>query len=274
MVDRRLVGFLSIILVVATIVSILVFSPGERERIRVLASRTPERISAASPGSPSYSFELMAARDLPYLVVETHFLARAWPATLIPWSETAGRGAMDLVGNVPRLAEIKRFLEMLGGLVGLESPYSVLDFDIDDRRIVLFDFSDAVGAMAGQDRIDDQYTAYAFILDDQDTVSIYAGYRDFFFGRDTVIAEVRYQGPGVSECFGIRGVVGSTDASRRVADAPMGRIRLDDLEQNDRVRVDVGLDTSRMFGHSGLLQLVTTDTGFGFEPSVVSLIGS
>ena len=77
----------------------------------------------------------------------------------------------------------------------------------------------------------------------------------------------------MSECFGIRGAAGTTDVCRQVADAPMGRIRLADLAQNDRVRVDVGLDTSMMFGHSGLLQLVTTDTGFGFEPSVVGLIG-
>jgi hypothetical protein len=275
LIDRGLLGFICIILVVATVLSILVFSHEDKDSIRVLASRTPANIAGSRPGTPSYSFEMMATRDLPDVVVKTFFLVRSSPPVSVPWADLSNVGVVELIGNVPRLSEIKARLDNLTAASGLEAPYNILQFEPELGGVLhLFDFTDAVEAIAGADQIDDQYTAYAMLVDEGGRVTIYAGYRDFFFRRSSVITEVSYWTGNVSRCFRSRRAQGMLGSCETMANAPMGIIHLRDVVRNQRLRVDVSLDTYNMFGHSGILQIVTTETGMERGPSIINLIGS
>ena len=243
--------------------------------MRILASRTPSDIPGSRPGSPSYSFEMMATKDLPDLIIDTYFLVRTWPTTSRSWGEVEGRETLDVLGNIPRLSAIMQGLDRLGELFGQDPPYATYELDAaGGAKLHVFDFTDAIGSLGGQDCLDDQYTIYVVMIDDRDQFRVYAGYRDFFFRRETVITEVDYQAPGVSECFRSSRAIGGVASCKPITDAPMGNIHLTDLETNDRIRVDVDLDTSEMFGHSGLLQLVTTETGYGPGSFMVNVIGT
>lgn len=272
MVDRRLVGFMASILVITTILSLLIFRVGEKDVVKILAQRTPSDIAGGVPGSPSYSIDLMAVRDLPDLVVRLHFLVNLSVPLVKPWNETTGRKLEDLVANFPRLEEIRTFLDSMRTQLGGEPTYRILELE-QGRAMYLFDFTDTMAAITGQDTLTTVYTMYAFIVGDEPSVSVFGGYRDFFFSRDTVISAIKYTSPKESVCFRSKSTTGE-ETCLTIGEAPVGILHLHDLAAGERMHLEVTLDTLYMFGHGGIIQMVTTETGFGPGPTTLKAIGA
>jgi len=271
-VDRRLIGFMAIILVITTILSFLIFRVGEKDVVKVLAQRTPSDIPGGVPGSPSYSIDLMAVRDLPDLVVRLQFLVNLSVPLVKPWNETTGRELEDLIANFPRLNEIRTFLDSMQTQLWGEPTYKVLQLE-QGRAMYLLDFTDTMAALAGQDTLTTVYSMYAFIVGDGPSVSVFGGYRDFFFSRDTVISSIKYTTPEESTCYRSKSAIGE-ETCATIAEAPVGILHLHDLAAGERMHLEVTLDTLYMFGHGGIIQIVTTETGFGAGPMTLNMIGA
>ncbi len=272
MVDRRLAGFLAIILVITTLVSFLTFGIREKEVVRVLAQRTPSDIPGGVPGSPSYSIDLMAVRDLPDLVVRFHFLVNLSVPLVKPWNETTGRSLEDMIANVPRFRETKAFLDSMQAQLGGQPTYQVFELELGGK-MYLFDFTDAMAALAGEEILGSVYTVYALLVGEGGRVSTFCGYRDFFFSRNTVISSIRYTSPRESICFKSKSAPGEEPCAS-IAEAPFGMLHFHDLSAGERVHLEVTLDTLYMFGHAGIIQFVTTETGFGAGPMAINWIGA
>jgi len=269
--DRRLFGFISIIIVTSTIVSITVFQVREEEHVRFLAHRTPENIPGGRPGAPSYSLDLMAVRPVPDLLVKVNFLVKLLAIPLEkPWNETEARSFEDLVSNVPRLRDLKGALDKLASELGYDT-YEVFNFARGGEKLYVIDLTDSMERLAGREQLKTIYTLYAFDVDEYGNVSVYGGYRDFFFRRDTVIQQVKYSTPNRTVCFGSE--AGASSGCLPVSEAPTGVIRLSDLKRGDRFHLQVVLDTKHMFGHSGIIELIRTQTGYGEGPSLMEKIG-
>lgn len=272
MVDRRLVGFMAIILVITTILSFLIFRVGEKDVAKILAQRTPSDIPGGVPGSPSYSLDVMAVRDLPDLVIRFNFLVSLSVPLVKPWNETAGRKFEDMIANFPRLKEIRTFLDSMQTQLGGEPTYKILQFELGGT-MYLFDFTDAIAAVAGEDTITTVYTMYAFIVGSEGTVSVFGGYRDFFFSRDTVISRITYTSPKESMCFRSKAAIGE-EACSTIDEAPVGILHLHDLAAGQKMHMEVTLDTFYMFGHGGIIQMISVETGYGPGPITLKWIGS
>jgi len=137
----------------------------------------------------------------------------------------------------------------------------------------LLDFTDTMAALAGQDTLTTVYTMYAFIVGDGPSVSVFGGYRDFFFSRDTVISCIKVTSPKESMCFRSKAAVGE-ETCATIGEAPVGILHLHDLAAGERMHLEVTLDTLYMFGHGGIIQMVTTETGFGAGPMTLNTIGA
>lgn len=275
MVDKRFIGFLAIILIVTTMISMIFFQIEEVEEVQVLARRTPENIPGGRPGTPSYSFDLMAVRDLPDLLVRCHFLVKIKDPILDKlWNETDGREVENLIANVPRISRILSRLDGLGDELGEESTYETFEIEDRDRKLFVIDFTNTIAALAGEEQLKSQYTLYAFELDEYGNVSLFGGYRDFFFRRDTVINEIRYSTQTQSWCYQSERATGKGETCWPVSEAPMGKIHLTDLPESGKMHLEVTIDTQNMFGHSGIIRIVETDTGYGPGPMMVDWIGA
>jgi hypothetical protein len=276
MVDRRPVGFVAIILVVTTIATVFIFQIEEQENVEILARRTPENIPAGQPGSPSYSFDLMAVEDLPDLVVRVHFLYKLKePVLVVPWNETEGSDIETLMSNVPRIVSLRESVEKAASNFGQENVFETFELRGPGEKKVLFvDFTDTIEAFSGEAELKTIRSLFAFEIDRYGNVSVYAGVRDFFFNRDTAITEIRYSYQAEDLCFRSARVMDSATSCDQVGGAPTGRIHLRDLSASDTLHVEVTIDTMNMFGHSGLIMLLTTDTGDGPGPREVSWIGA
>lgn len=282
MADRRLIGFLAIILVITTLIALTVFRVGEDEVVRILASRTPDNIPGGRPGSPSYSIDLMAVKEIPDLLIRLHFLHNLTSIDLImPWNETTGREFEDLIANVPRLTALRAHLDSAEGATGVESLVHEYEIDRADRRLMIFDLTDAMAAFGGDETLRTVYTVYAFNINPDGQVSVFGGYRDFFLysrsfslDRNPIIQEISYTTPSGSTCFRSGEAPGGRGGCGDVFEAPVGKLRVEDLSAGDRVSLQVTLDTINMFGHSGILEIITTETGYGTGPSIAEWIGA
>ncbi len=273
--DRSLVGYVAIIIVITSVLTGLIFQVKQREAVTILARRMPDNIPGGTPGSPSYSFDLMAARDVPGLVVRSYFLMNlTHPVLKRPWNETEGRNLDDLIANFRRVSGVKAFLDRLSTKMGNLSMYRSFQIEPKQGRTIwVFDFTDAMEALAGDKHLTELYTIYAFEPKPSGNVTIYAGLRDFFFRRNKAISEIRYSGPSVEACYRSAEAVGA-EKCRSISDAPVGILRFEDLHPGDKIHVEVRLSTLHMFGHSGLLHIVTTQTGYGPGPVICEFIGS
>jgi hypothetical protein len=281
-VDRRLIGYLVIILVITTVITGLIFQVEEDEAVRILSSRMPDNVPGNRPGSRSYSMTILATTDLPDLIVRFHFLINLTSIQLAkPWSVQEGRELEDLVDNVPR---IKGLIDQLGRLaddLGIESAYTTYELETPSMRLQVVDFSDAMSAIAGDRALRTVYTVYAFGIGPGDRVSVLAGYRDFFVyawdfgvtGRNA-LSEISFASQANSSCYRSEDAPGPAEGCDQVDDAPVGVIRFRDLDREDSVQIGVVLDTSKMFSHSGIVQIITTESGHGSGPVLVGRIGS
>lgn len=282
MVDRRLVGFLAIIMVITTLIALTVFRVGEDEIVRILASRTPDNIPGGRPGSPSYSLDLMAAKEIPDLIIRLHFLHNLTNIYLIrPWNETTGREFEDLIANVPRLTTLRMHLYAAAQATGAESLVDEYEIERADRRLMILDLTDAIAAFGGEETLRTVYTIYAFNINPDGQVSVFGGYRDFFLysrsfslNRRPIVQEISYTTPSGSTCFRSGEAPGGRGSCGRVLDAPVGKLRVEGLAASERVSLQVTLDTINMFGHSGILEVITTETGYGMGPSIAEWIGA
>ncbi len=273
MADRRLIGFVATILVVTTLVTALMFQIREEEAVRFLAVRTPSDIPGGVPGSPSYSFDILAAKETPDLVIRSYFLFKLVEPVLDKrWNETSGREMDDLIANYPRLRETRQQLEALAEQAGIGSAYSIYEVG-EGRKLKVLDFTDAIEAISGRTALLTTYTIYAFEVDQHGNVSIYAGYRDFFFDRNRLIAQIRYSTPSESRCFVGKEAVG-VQGCGSVNDIPIGILHFSDLASGQKCHVEVTLNTMYMFGHRGLVRIVRTETGHGPGPTLVDWIGA
>jgi hypothetical protein len=281
-VDRRLVGFIAIILVITTLIALLIFQVSEDEVVRILASRTPDNVPGGRPGSPSYSIDLMAVQDLPDLVVELSFMQNITSMPLVKlWNETTSREYGDMLANVPRITNIMKHLENVAASMGMESLIKEYEIEKADRKLYVIDLTDAIIAFAGEETLRTVYTVYAFNVYPDGHVSVFAGYRDFFLYRRAyfldktlIVGEIKIQTPTESLCFRSEDAPGGLGSCTPLLDAPIGRLKTKDLSSGDRVHIEVTLNTINMFGHSGILEVVTTETGHGTGPSVVEWIGA
>jgi hypothetical protein len=281
MVDRRFVGYVLIILVITSIISALIFRGGGEEEVRFLSSRIPDDVPGGRPGSPSYSLDILVARDLPDLIVRLQFLVNLTGMPLArPWNETDDRSFEGLVNNVPRIRELMERIDALEDGFGLGSLYEVYELDMPDRKLHVIDFSAMMAGLAGEGQLRSIYTLYAFSVSSEDVVSVLGGYRDFFVQRGdfattgySVISEVRYREPSGVACFRSEEAPPSDEECGKLLDAPVGLLRFTDLSADESVHIEVTLNTIRMFGHSGIIQIVTTETGYGPGPSLAKRIG-
>ncbi len=275
MVDRSLAGYVAIIIVITSVLTGIVFQVKQEEAVTVLAKRMPENIPGGRPGTPSYSFDLMATREVPELVVRSYFLVNLTnPQLMRPWNETEGRTLHDLIENLPRTSGAKAFLDRLSALTGNISGYRFFEVEPKSgRRLLVFDFTDAMEALAGPQRLGSLYTIYAFEPRPSGNVTVYAGLRDFFFRREKVISEIRYSSPSGQACYRSKEAVALGECNQ-ISDAPVGILKFKDLRPGDKVHVEVRLSTLHMFGHRGLLHIVTTQTGYGPGPVISEFIGS
>jgi len=269
--DRRFAGYLAIILVITTVSSLVAFQRSPREALRFLSHRTPASIVGGQQGTPSYSFDLMATRDVDGLVIRFEFLVRQTGIALVkPWNSTAGRKFEDMVQNVPRLYEIKNALHELGKSAGIEA-YRVFEVESKEGKVVVMDFTEAMALLVGSEEIRDVYTVYAFDVDREGNVSVYGGCRDFFFRRGTVVQGIKIMLPSQTLCFGRVEGVGAA-ACRSVTDAPMGLVELERLRKGQRVGVRVALNSVYMFPHEGMIQLIETESSEGRGPVILERI--
>jgi hypothetical protein len=281
-VERRLVGYLAIILVITTLIALLVFQVSEDEVVRILASRTPDNVPGGRPGSPSYSIDLMSVQDVPDLVIELSFIQNITRMPLVKlWNETTSREYEDMLANVPRLSNIIKHLENAAAALGVESLVDEYEIEKADRKLYVIDLTDAIIAFAGEETLRTVYTVYAFNVYPDGHVSVFGGYRDFFLYRRSyfldktfVVGEIKIQTPTESHCFRSEDAQGGLGSCNSVLDAPIGRLKATDLSSGDRVHIEVTLNTINMFGHSGILEVITTETGHGPGPSIVEWIGA
>jgi hypothetical protein len=281
-VDRRIIGYVAIILVITTLIALFVFQVGEDELIRILASRTPDNIPGRRPGSPSYSIDLIAVQDLPDLFIQLNFLQNLTKIPLLKlWNETTSREYNDMVANVPRLANLKTHLDMVAGTIGVESLYDEYEIEKTDRKIYVLDITDAIIAFAGAETQRTVYTVYAFNVGPGGKVSVFGGYRDFFLyarsfylDRKPIVGEIQLTTPTETKCFRSEEIPGEMGSCQRIFEAPIGKLKIRNLSTDDRINIKVTLNTINMFGHSGILEVVTTETGHGSGPSIVEWIGA
>lgn len=282
MADRRFVGYVLIILVITTVISALIFRGGAEEEVRILSSRVPDDVPGGRPGSPSYSLDILAARDLPDLVVRFHFLVNLTGMPLSrPWNETDDRSFQGLVDNVPRIKELMENIDALEDGFGLGSLHEIHELEMPDRTLHVIDFSGMMAALAGDAQLRTLYTLYAFSVSSEDVVSVLGGYRDFFVHRGdfattgySVISEVRYRDPSGQVCFRSDEAPPSDEECGKLLDAPVGVLHFADLSADESVHIEVTLNTIRMFGHSGIIQVVATQTGYGPGPTLAKWIGA
>ena len=282
MVDRRLVGYVAIILVITTIIALLIFQVREDEVIRILATRTPDNIPGGRPGSPSYSIDLMAVKDVPDLLIRLHFMVNISSMPILkPWNETTGREYEDLIANVPRLTDLRAHLNDVSASMGVESLITEYEIERPDRKLFILDLTEAIIAFAGEETLRTVYTVYAFNVNPDGHVSVFGGYRDFFLysgsfslQKTSIIGEIKYTTPTESTCFRSRDFPGGLGTCGPVLSAPIGKLGFEDLSSGERVHIEVTLNTVNMFGHGGILEVITTETGHGPGPSVVEWIGA
>jgi hypothetical protein len=269
MVQRQLVGLTAIILVATTLTTMLIFESGEEEAVRVVASRNPDKV-AGSPGSPSYSLDFMAVRELPDLIIRLHFLSKIGnPVLDRPWNETTGRSPEDMCANYLTLGTIKTFLDDLSAQLG-EPTYEVLEFN--DTGLMVIDLTKTIVALGAEDQLTTLSTMYAFDPDSEGDITIYAGYRDFFVGRDRSITEIKYSTRSEATCFKSERVGGS--GCLDIEDAPFGTIRLRDLPADEIASLEVNLDALHVSTRMDLLRIVRTATGYGPGPLLVDWLGA
>ena len=264
-------GFVAVILVITTTISLIAFERGPKEALQFLSHRTPNSIVGGQQGSPSYSFDLMATRDVDDLVIRFNFMARQTEIALKePWNRSLGRDPEELIRNVPRIEKIKEALDAVANLTGAET-YHVFQIGGQGRKIVTFDFTDAMLRLAGPRQMGSVYTVYAFEVDDKGNVSVYAGCRDFFFRRETAIQSIKIKTPSAVMCFaGVEGM--GAPGCEPISDAPLGVVELARLKKGERVGVEVVLNSVYMFPHKGLLELITTESSEGRGPVIVETI--
>jgi hypothetical protein len=280
--DRRFVGYVLIILVITTVISALIFRGGAEEEVRILSSRTPDDVPGGRPGSPSYSLDILAARDLPDLIIRFHFLVNLTGMPLSsPWNETDDRSFQGLVDNVPLIQELIENLDAIQDSYGLGSLYEIYELEMPDRILHVIDFSGMMAALAGDAQLRTLYTLYAFSISSEDVVSVLGGYRDFFVYRGdfattgyNVISEIHYRDPSEFVCFRSDEAPPSDEECGKLPDAPVGVLRFADLSADESVHIEVTLNTLQMFGHSGIIQIVTTGTGYGPGPTLARWIGA
>jgi hypothetical protein len=277
--DRRLVGFIALILVITTMISVALFRVEEEEPVRLLSHRTPQSIPGGRPGSPSYSFDVIATKALPDLILRCHFLRKLEDIPLAKgWNETQGREPDDLIANAPRVRHLRAALENLSTDMDSDS-YRMLEIDREGSGyLVLFDFTDSAEILAGEEKLHTIYTAYGFEVKADGNVSVYAGYRDFFFDKDRIVTEIRMstEVPGAklgSSCYRSEKAPGGMGDCQAISDSPVGILRFQEVSKDQKIHVEVTLNTQPMFGHRGLLQVITAETGYGYEPMLVQNIG-
>jgi hypothetical protein len=276
-VDRNLVGVIGIALVIATVISVITFQVREEDPIQLLAQQTPGSIPSRYPGSYRYSFDLIASRDLPDVLIRCYFLQRLPdPVPIEPW-DIAGSETGELLDNIPLISQIKDYLDPLTSAPAKELDYRTYEVEDSGKRTVFIDFTDIIAAIAGEHQLQHVYTIYALELGDGDdprNVSFYGGIRDFFFNRSALIAEISYSTPTESGTFRSE-TGGAPEAGTLPVDkAPMGEIHLHGLPEGQRAHFEVSFVIDRSFDHRGMIRLVEWRTGHGAGPSILDRIGS
>ncbi len=272
--DRPLTGFIAIILIITTITSVIIFNVEDEEPVRLLSHRTPKNIPGRRPGSPSYSLDVMVTQDLPRILIKTHFLEKLENLQLAqPWNETEARSLEGLVENVPVLAALSAEMEVLSRRMNASTHEVIKTRAGGETKLYFIDFTDSMAIIAGESQLPTTRSIYAFQVDPQGSVSIYGGYRDFFFMREEVISEIRYQLPSQYLCFRSEDAPGGMDGCQPVLESPVGIIEVEDIHPDEKVHLEVTLNTQQMFGHKGIIQLVTVETGHGRFPIIADYIG-
>jgi hypothetical protein len=275
-------GYVAIILVITTLIALLMFQVSKDEVIRILSSRTPDNIPGGRPGSPSYSIDMISVQNLPDLVIQLNFLRNLTALPLVKlWNETTSWEYEDMIANVPRLVDLKTSLDTAADIMGVESLYEEYTIEEADRKLYILDLTNAIIAFAGAETQRTVYTVYAFNVNPDGHVSVFGGYRDFFLyssnffvNRKSIIGEIEITTPTETKCFRSEEIPGGMGSCLPIFEAPIGQLRIKDLSPDDRIHLEVTLNTINMFGHSGIIEVITTETGHGPGPSVVEWIGA
>lgn len=264
MPDRRLIGLLLIALVVATVVTGVTFNVKEEQKVVMLATKVPEAVQCQTKATLSHSFDFMAAKDLPDVVIRCAFLARPPESVYgLPWSE-AGLAQRQLIQGL---------LDGLEGRVAVK-PYQTYELRMDSgSKLTIVDFTEAMALLAGEERVKDFYTIYAIEEAPGGNASFYRGVRDFFFNRDSTIAEIRYSSRNLSKTLRSALMGMSAGGYPPLSDVPSGKVRLQNLLAGQKVHFEVTIQTERMLCQEGTLRLLRLDTGYGLESMVVERIG-
>jgi len=262
--DRRLVGLLGIALVVATVVTGVTFNVREEEKVVMLATQVPEAVQCQTKATLVHSFDFMVAQDLPDVVVRCAFLAKPPESVYgIPWGQ-AGLAQKQLVQGL---------LDGLEGTVA-QKPYQTYELTTDTgSELTIVDFTEAMTMLAGEDRVKDFYTIFVIERLPGGNVSFYRGVMDFFFNRDSTIAQISYSGRNMSKTFRSELMGESAEGYPALSEIPSGKIRFQNLLAGQKVHVEVTVQTESMLCQEGVFRLLRLDTGYGLGAMVVERIG-
>ncbi len=262
MPDRRLIGLVAIAFVASTVITGVIFRAREGTRVEPLASQVPASMQCGSRDTLSHSFDFMVPEELPDVVIRCAFVAQpAVPYGHAPFSEVGPGQYATVVGMLDDLQ--RAFPD-----VRIYDLFELEDESAGDMEMV--DFTDMMGALVGEDRVNDYDTIYALSTTPDGDVSFYRGIRDFFYERAQTVFTIELSRQGES-------VVYSADVDRTdclpLSEAPTGKVRLRDLTAGEKVHLEVAAHMQGMRCHLGSMRVIRLDTGYGMGSLILDHIG-
>jgi len=278
MVDRRLAGILGISAILSTLVSIGIYRQVAGGAVEVAVNTFPANLPWAGYARPRFVTDLVATKDLPDLVAEYSMLKRVDPVLAKPWSQ-ASHSPDGLAGNVMLLNQLEQWLERCRA-AGLDLSADRREMRVrvngSDARLHIFDYTRAYEAFGlGPAQLYATDTVWAFLVDDSGNVSTYAGIRDFFYDRLTIIYSLDISDRAGSESYASSKMPPELRGDKPgIGKAPaMGTVHRREIWEGDRIHVVFDLIGESMFRHEGFLQLIVIRTGLG-ESMLANFIGT
>jgi hypothetical protein len=278
--DRRLAGILTMVVILSTVISIVLFNFGPEELIQVLVNKYPDEIMRGGYGRPRFILDLVSTTSLPDVLVEYSILVKTDPLLVRPWNQTdATELEMDeLTDNIPLLSEtISRFDRC--ARQGLDLPIEfrgeVIEYNGSRANIYIYDFTDAYMALGlGLGQLNTTDTVWVIIVDDLGRVNTYSGIRDFFFDRLGIIYSFEIgDGKGTESFASPRMPPELRGKSPDLGMAPLfGTIHRRDVGKGDRIHILFEIMAERIFPNEGFIQLIEISVG-NMDKILINQIG-
>jgi hypothetical protein len=242
--DRRLLGILSICVVISSVFTLFII--GERTKgITVVENIYPKSIyRSRNKGVFPFQYGVVFRQDFAFVETEI-FTLRKTQLNETPGSDVTSVDDFLFLPGMPALIE-------MGSMLGMSPELLIIEGERKNQSVTikLLDFSEifegfspsglpkfAEGARSGLIVSPAPTLVFAFVYNESGFVDYYEGVRDFFLDRELLLSDMYIRlNDDVSSFTSSR--MSIQPVGQRMLDAPKGGIlALNDIERDDRLEV-------------------------------------